>query len=338
MARRDGKVETRLANLQALRHSGELTDVTALALKIWSRGERPEAVRVRIAYLRNAEFKAVADERKPLPVAERPLAARLIAPKGVALKFHLMQLFAAQCQAKPGKTWKSPYPVEPTPLESTCWMGLIAAGAKYEGPGIQVSSEAVNKRRQLTEALKKLETLRLVRRAPSKRGLPRGFALLCENGGSTSAAPVPYTVPTPDESFIELPVDFFTRGWVQLLNTSEIVALLMWLDLLKFGGRVTTEKVPYAYVTGEDRQGWYGLGREAYETHQPLRAFGLLDVWRPEERYRDGKWADYGRDDAAALRCHRIFLEPGGMEYGAYDVILAALKRRDALGEWGRSL
>lgn len=269
-------------------------------------------------------------------MGERPLAARMITPKGVALKLHLTLLFAAQCAARPGKGWKNPYPVEPTPQSEHSWVGLIATIAKYRGPGIQGASVATNKRRQVTEALKKLEGLNLIRPTMGPGRARQGFELLHEGGKSTPAAGVPYTVPVDAEPFVEIPREFFTGGWVHVLTNSEITALLMWLDALKHDASPTSDPTLFVTrVTSAVRQGAYGLGREAYETHQQLDAFQLLDVLRPEKRHYDGKWQEYA-EDSSDLACHRVTLTPDGFTRDAGEVVQEVLQRRDALGDWSR--
>jgi hypothetical protein len=332
---KDGKVEVRLDALRELRR-GELPAVTAEAIRLWQGGLQPTGIRVRRAYLRNDKLKSVEDERKPLPMEERPLAARMITPKGVALKLHLMMLFAAQCSAKPGKAWKNPHPVEPTPQSDYSWVGLIATVARYRGPGIQGASVATNKRRQVTEALKKLEGLNLIRPTKGPGRARQGFDLLHESGKSTPAAGVPYTVPTDAELFVEVPREFFTEGWVHVLTNSEIAALLMWLDALKYDRMATSDPSLFVTrVTSAVRQGAYGLGREAYETHQQLDAFQLLDVLRPEKRHYDGRWQEFAKD-SSDLACHRVALTPNGFNRDAGEVVQEVLQRRDARGDWSR--
>ncbi|WP_030648414.1 MULTISPECIES: hypothetical protein [Streptomyces] len=335
MPPKDGKVEVRLETLRVLRRS-ELPAVTAETLRLWREGRQPAGIRLRRAYLRNDELKSVEDERKPLPMEDRPLAARMITPKGVALKLHLVLLFAAQCAVKPGKTWKTPHPVEPTPQSDHSWVGLMATVAKYRGPGIQGASVATNKRRQVTEALKKLEGLGLIRPTKGPGRARQGFDLLHENGKSTPAAGVPYTVPVDAEPFVEIPREFFTEGWVHVLTNSEIAALLMWLDALKYDASPTSDpSVFVTRVTSAVRQGAYGLGREAYETHQQLDAFQLLDVLRPEKRHYDGRWQEFA-EDSSDLACHRVALTPDGFTRDAGEVVQEVLQRRDARGDWSR--
>jgi hypothetical protein len=258
----------------------------------------------------------------------------MIAPKGVALRMHLMMLFVAHCDAKVGRLWVPYFPVEATP-SLTSWMQLVVANAGYNGPGIQTASVAANKQRQLIAGLKKMRDLGLASfpNGPSHRG----FELLHESGTSEEgSAPIMYTVPIPSESCIELPVTFFTQGWVHLLTTSEIAALLMWLHVTKFSG-FDTEWGRITHVTSAGRQAGFGLSREAYETHKPLAAFGLLDIVRPEKRHYDGKWENF-KEDASDLRCHRAIVRPEGFGEAAYDVVRTVVERRELVGSWERPL
>ncbi|MFF4576286.1 hypothetical protein [Streptomyces sp. NPDC001410] len=333
MAPKDGKVEVRQDQLKQLRQA-ELPAVLSEAQRIWTEGLQPPVIRIRRSYYRNAVMETVLDERKPLPREKRPPSARMIAPKGLTLKLHLTLLFAAQCAAAPNKPWRDVFPIEPTAESSSSWMALVPTVAKYHGPGIQVASEVTNKRRQLTQALKKLEESGLVRPSAGPGRSRKGFMLLHENAKSTAAAPIEYTVPGDADPFLAVPVELFTQGWVHVLTTSEIAALLMWLDALQFFGMKLDNGVIVAAVASDIRAGHYGLGRETYETHQQLDAFGLLDVVRPWQRHADGKW--FGYSDDSDLRCHRVALGPEGFNRDAADVVAKVLARRDTRGDWSR--
>ncbi|MBZ9593498.1 hypothetical protein K7B06_00040 [Streptomyces erythrochromogenes] len=298
---------------------------------------------MRRSYLRLEKFGGVViDERKPLPREERPVSAQMIAPKGLTLKLHLLMLFAAQCEAAPGRKWPQPYPAEPTAQDPDSWMGLVATVARYAGPGVQASATQTNKLRQVVEALKALEKKNLVRSKTGVAGqVKRGVLMECENGKSTVAASIPYTVPKEGEEFVEIPVEFFTHGWIHILTMSEIAAILMWVDVLKFNGRQVSpagaEPVTVGYVDSLDRHGWYGLGRETYQTHQPLDAFRLLEVHPAERRHADGKWQGY-HEEHRDMACHTIVMPPGAFARDAVEAVLKALRRRESTGEWRRPL
>ncbi|MGW7170934.1 hypothetical protein ACWGH3_37795 [Streptomyces sp. NPDC054884] len=340
MRPKDGKVETRLAHLQTLR-SGMLGGVNLVMRQIWASGQKPSSIRVRSAFYRLDEMKVLKDERKPLPTKEQPFAARMVTPKGLHLRLLLTMLYAAQCAVGPGKQWDAPYPVESTAKQPLSWMSLSASISQYAGPGIQLASQDVNRRRQIMTALKTLEGMALVRANTKPGRFTAGLQLLCENGTSTVSSAIPYTMPDDTEMYVEIPVEFFTCGWVHVLTNSEIAALLMWLDRLKYSGVVVGadegDPVTVTYVSGDVRQGLYGLGREAYETHQALDAYQLLDVIRPEKRYDSGKWEGYSKDDSDLL-CHRVSLAPAGFDRDAGTIVEDVLQRRDTGGFWGRPM
>ncbi|WP_267242281.1 hypothetical protein [Streptomyces sp. PR69] len=339
---RDGKVEIRKDQLQALM-GGELPDAIKKAREIHARGKKPQVVRVRRSFVRLEKFGGTVEtERKPLPRAERPLSAQMITPKGLTLKLYLLMLFAAQCEAAVGKEWPQPYPIEPDAQKTDSWEGLVATVAKYAGPGVQASSVRTNKIRQIAQAMKALEEMGLLKSATGIKGqVRRGVLLLCENGKSkdTGAASIPYTVPADDERFLEIPVGFFTNGWVHVLTNSEIAALLMWFDVMKFDAMHVAPEgrapMTVGYVLSNVRHGFYGVGRDTYETHKPLEAFQLLDVHRPSKRYDSGKWKDF-EEDSSGMVCHRVVLRDGAFDKEAGPVVEEVLKRRDATNEWRR--
>ncbi|WP_369360845.1 hypothetical protein [Streptomyces sp. cg2] len=198
--------------------------------------------------------------------------------------------------------------MESTAKHPLSWMSLSASISQYAGPGIQLASEDVNRRRQLTQALKTLESMALVRANTGPGRFSTALQLLGENGTSTISSAIPYTAADDTEPYVESPVEFFTHGWVHVLTNSEIAALLMWFDRLKYAGvEVGAEEgapLTITYVTGDVRQGLYGVGRKAYQTHQALDAYQLLDVIRPEKRYDSGKGEGYSQGESDLL-CHR---------------------------------
>ncbi|MEU6170194.1 hypothetical protein [Streptomyces tanashiensis] len=337
----DPKVEVRKDHLSALR-KGDLPGALEKAREIYGRGCEPSTVRIRRSFIRLEEFGGdVEDERKPLPKDQRPLSAQMISPRGLTLKLYLLMLFAAQCEVPAGKQWLEPYPIEPGPQNTDSWQGLVATIANYAGPGVQAASVRTNKVRQIAEAMKTLEKMGLLASATGVAGQVRkGVLLLCENGKSkkAGAASIPYTVPHDGEEFVEIPVEFFTHGWVHVLTTSEIAALLMWFDVMKFHSTTTLRQadstpLTYGYVLSNVRHGWYGLGRDAYETHQPLEGFGLLTVLRHEKRHLDGKWKDF-KETSEDMVCHRIQLKKEGFGKDAGEAVQKVLHRRHTIGEW----
>jgi hypothetical protein len=257
----EAKIRARLDALTALRTSGALADVMTSSQELATSGRGPKHVRVRRSYLRHDIPRPVDRERNGLPRDQQPPATRLIAPRGVAGRLHLVLLFAAHCQAAPGHQWANRIPIEPDSTQPFSWMGLLGVHARHAPGGRRVASPRVNKARQITEALKKLREQQLVEFPHAGTSRPfRDFQLLCDSGASTEAAPIPYKVARAGHPGVSVPVEFFTRGWVNLLTPSETVAYLMWLDVNQ------NPEHDEPYVTGAERAGHFGLGRDAYET------------------------------------------------------------------------
>ncbi|MFE7779264.1 hypothetical protein ACFU5O_36455 [Streptomyces sp. NPDC057445] len=322
------KIKPRLDALTALRERGALDDVTRAAAELADQGRSPAAVPVRRTYIRHHEIRHVEHERRGLPSEERPPAARLIAPRGVAGRLHLTLLFAAACQAKPGNQWPNRIPIEPDSSHRFSWTRLIGTHARYTPGGNYVASAQANKQRQITQGLKKLRDNLLVEFPHAGTRHPfRDFTLLSESGTSTPAAVIPYKVPKKAETTFDIPAEFFTNGWVHLLTPSETAAYLMWLDVDQ------NPEHDEPYVTGAERAGHYGLGREVYETHSQLEAFGLVDVTPAAGRYDDGKYADYGAEPGMPP-CHRVTILPKGLRRDAGTVLHNVLRGYAATGDW----
>jgi hypothetical protein len=325
-------VKTRIETLAALTRSGMLADAVTAATGLATDGRNPSVVRVRRSYVRHAVPLKVTTERNGLPREKRPPAARLIAPRGVTGRLHLLLLFAAACHAAPGQKWHHTIPIEHGRDQSVSLERLVCAFARHRGGTAYVASPRMNKVRQITQALKTLNDQYLVDLPHRGEHLPfRGFTLLCDSGQSTDNAQIPYRVPKKNEPCIDIPAAFFTHGWVHLLTPSEIVAYLMWLDVNQH-----SEHDEF-YVTGAVRAGAYGLTREAYETHQALDAFGLIDVFLDSDRHGDGKYAGY-HPDGRPPPCHRVTVTEGGLLQDAAARISRSLNQYAATGEWFRGL
>lgn len=327
------RLETRLKTAQALKRNGELEAAMKAASYLHTSGLEPACIRIRRTYYRHDQLRKVESERKPLPRAERPLAAQMIVPRGVALKLHLMMLFAAHCTTAPGSKLRVSVPVESETDGRRSWRGLLAVDAvSSNGAGVQVRSSSENKRRQILKALSKLRDLDLVRFNVGQRNAYDRARLLLETGGSTAAAPISYSVPTQDTSGINVPIEFFTQGWVHLLTPSETVALLMWLDVAQ------NQRQEELFITAAERAGRFGLGREAYETHQALDALGLITIERPPGRHDDGRFDfDFATEGGSAL-CHRLTNVLDTIKQPALPIVTEVLKQAVTLNEWMRPL
>ncbi|WP_330238797.1 hypothetical protein [Streptomyces sp. NBC_00525] len=253
--------------------------------------------------------------------------AHLILSQGVALKFHLMAMFVAQCQTKPGRTWGNSIPLGRRESGATSWLDLMAVSASSGKGSTQASAYTANKLRQFRSALGLLSRRGLADiGVPGARDRYEGFRLLTEDGRSSPAGAVDYRVPREEEETLSIPVQFFTRGWVQVLTKSEIAAYLMWSQL--------SSGAEYHVASWRERAGLFGLSRDVHDTVQALEAYRLLDVMKPRERRGDGTWRGFNR--GAHPFSNRIRINPRGLLRPAHDVVGGVLRKTATLGKWSR--
>ena len=118
-----------------------------------------------------------------------------------------------------------------------------------------------------------------------------------------------------------LPEGFISRGWVHVLEDSEINVLLM--AACGWGG-LSTEDGAIA-VPSEVRLRRYGISRDSFgAAHPMLEKFGLLSVIEVG-RHDDGRSVGYGEDGAAHV--HRLRLLPGGFEEDAFPKVSEVIEQ-----------
>jgi hypothetical protein len=126
-----------------------------------------------------------------------------------------------------------------------------------------------------------------------------------------------YAVPKKtDSSVFSLPATLITKGWLHVLEDSEL-ALLMMVACGRgsepFGAGVVT-------VPGDTRLLHYGIARDPFTSaHRTLEQFGLLEVEKV------GRWGD-GRAMESNKVLHRLKLLPAGLNDGALPAVRQALK------------
>ncbi|KDN78311.1 hypothetical protein DF19_39995 [Streptomyces olindensis] len=245
---------------------------------VWDRGRRPEKIMLRSGLLLSR------------PEDPAPPLAQLLRPRGVALRFYLLAVFEAQCRLGVGDEWTrrgSP------PLKGPgSWSDFIAIDGAYDKPsGTYMPATTwdrdiqVLRRQQIHGALRTLENLRpdagrgLVEMPRTARGGGRdyaAFSLMQETGGGDAQTPALYSVPASRwHTTLSLPVDFFLRGWIQVLQPSEVATWMILRWLAQTYTKVYAESGAYLYAN--DRLGAFRLRRDSYEDAcNRLCEFGLL--------------------------------------------------------------
>lgn len=283
---------------------------------------RPKKMRVRHRFVYRSQPAPgeVSDRRLP-PPQDRPPATRVLSPRGIALRFYLIALCVAQIRTRPGRR-----PSNDLPLwigsDDTGWIDLIAVPVEAQHAGRFSASRSSKKQRQVISALRSLSdpSVQLVHlpNASKRSGKYEGFQL-CEEGGSRRDGEVPdYVVPTATDDTFDLPIGLFTNGWIHLLEDTELAFLMMI-------AHATRRTNPGEWVKIESglRLLHYGLGRDAYEAHKTLQAFGLLSVHVDEDRHDDGKVIDYGQGGQPRLHAFRLL--PDGFDEPAATTIKKAI-------------
>lgn len=285
----------------------------------------PIRLRRGFAYLTSPEGIGTYSDRRVPPRERRPPATRIGTSRGAALRLELTALALAQTRHRAGKRVTNHLPLRPDngadlPMG---WIDLIASPAVHHSGRTSMTAND-KKLRQLNNALDRLEQAGLVGFPPSSgRNVSReGFELLDERGhpGRPAGLPLEYRIPLAREAVFELPKEFVTKGWVHVLEDSEINLLLMAAcgdgNIASAGGVIA--------IPGDIRVRHYGIGRDPFSAAHPmLRRFGLLDVIETN-RHLDGRGVDYA-DDGAHL--HRLSLLPDGFQENALEKVAAVLSR-----------
>ncbi|MGC3994719.1 MAG: hypothetical protein QM779_11505 [Propionicimonas sp.] len=205
------------------------------------------------------------------------------------------------------------------------WTDLVATNAVKSGEGQNYSAVRDKKARSVRTALQTLNEAGLVelRSAPGRAGRYEGFSLRHEAGTQLSGDPRPYQVPGPTEDEVfRLPEGFVERGWLHVLEDSEITVLLMvasargslWI------GRSDMDLEPgEVAIPADARLRRYGIHRDPFSfARKTLEWFGLLTV-REVARHPDGRAEDDER------RLHRLALRPDGFEEEALAKVTGAI-------------
>jgi hypothetical protein len=261
----------------------------------------------------------------------RPPATQIVTSQGAALRLYLTAIAAAQINTKPGNRFINAHPLSGD-SQTTGWDDLLATSAVPSGKGATVSMTRDKKARSIRSALDNLDRagLVLLPGTPGKRGRHNGFTLLNDIGWQNEGEPLQYTVPTYKEDYFLLPAGFVTKGWLSVLEDSEVAVLLM-IACGRYGlGQIHDDfdlLDGEVAIPGDERLRRYGIHRDPFSTaRKTLDWFGLISVREIERHWEDGR----GEDGTTHL--HRLRLIPEAFEANAFDVVRhvldAQLERR----------
>lgn len=311
----------RQARLQSIQQRADVIRVSTDKL-VHAAELSPQAVtdvQFRVGYAFQEVAATEGSDRRLPPVSQRPPLAQLITSRGVALRLHLLALADAQMKTRPGRKPSKTRPIahSPSPTDES-WRHLLPTTAVDQHKR-RVSVDAMDKRlRQIHNGLKRMEEIGLVE-LPNKnheRHKYEDFRLL--NEAVPTRAPdanEPYTAPRKSEATFSVPLSFFTRGWIHVLEDSEIAVLFMVAC-----GRGSLPGNGVAIPSGV-RTRQYGIGRDNFAKNLALERAGLLEV-HTIDRHQDGRAVDFG-DRGASL--HRIRLLREGFDQDALSIMAEVL-------------
>lgn len=272
-----------------MRRTGSVAKASEALDKIWKAGKEPDSIVLRSVLLR-------AD-------GERSRLTKLVLPRGLALRFYLLAVFEAQCRLGTGDLWQNGRPLK----GADSWSTLVAIDGAYDTasgtynavlgsmpPELRDSARAEERWRtrkledlRLRQVKGALRTLEELGQEDSLVSIPRGasgqrlyedFSLMGEGGRGYMPTPYVYSVPirswTTAET-ITLPKDFFLKGWIQVLNPSEVATWLILRMLSQWAPK--KHSVSGVFLTTRPRMQGFGLRDDAWEDGcRRLLEFGLI--------------------------------------------------------------
>lgn len=308
-----------LRNLDLLRPAGdhdyEAQTRTAVR-QVWEEGSQPEAIAIRSGFIvRETRLPGAMSDKDPVPAAvDRPPLARLVAPRGVALRLELIALFVAQC----GRGRSSVANTAVDPAEGVGWRHLVLGPSTSTPGSLAAATQKDNRVRQIKTAFDKLATAEIGLMELPGAGQPSGrYAaprLLVENGTRSTGTAARYRQPQPGASVVTVPANVFLNGWMHVLDDAEIAAWLMFRHRTQLGIRV---------LDGEDRLALYTLRMPTWRKHRTLDAYGLMEVQADPNRRDDGTIDDRPAHGDGLL--HRFAMTDGGLDNLALDIVRATL-------------
>jgi hypothetical protein len=296
----------RLARLETMRTS--VTKATDSLAELVTKSSFTEVlVRKDFVYQVDAPPGDWSDRKLP-PRELRPPAAQLVSPRGASLRLFLTALFEAQARGRPGT-----HPANPRPLKAAgtgkSWLDLLASDARASMSGRTFMNVPDKKLRQLRNTLDRLVSADLVALPNANlKGMKRydDFRLQHEAGTRRNGPNINYTLPrSTDTDVFRLPIELFTKGWIHVLEDTELLFVLM---LAYYAARTPPDGG--MRIDSETRLLHHGISRDGYEAHFMLSWLDLAYVKPDVLRRDDGRVEGFG--EGAKPLPHALRLLPEG--------------------------
>lgn len=279
----------------------------------------PDQLRLRMGYA----FQATAangSSRTAPQRSERPPATRLVSSRGCALRLHLTMIAVAQATCSPGRQPRRTLPLDGG--KGPGWVQLLVTDSEDQRVGEYHLTYKDKKMRSAQGALEQLRRAGLVRlpRMSERRQRYDDAELLDEEGiPILGFDPVEYKVPTVGEPTFSVPADLVRRGWLHVLEDSELAVLLMLsCGLGRIAGEVATA------IPGIVRTQNYGMSQAVYASYATLADLGLLS-FDSMARNADGTVVNYGADEPTLTR---FVLQPEGFKANPARKLRSVLTER----------
>ncbi|MGP4058876.1 hypothetical protein ACTWP6_29365 [Mycobacterium sp. 4D054] len=256
----------------------------------------------------------------------RPPSTRLMSPRGRSLSFFLIALFEAQTRLAAGQqATRNELPLK-ADNDQPGWTDYIATDAQDATEGRIFVDVPTKKARQLQSSLMRLHKEKLVSVPPANGRHRRyeDFVLKREDARPVGDNGV-YSVPEQESDYFTVQASLFTKGWIHVLEDSELVLLLIAARMRNQHGGA-----PQPLASGP-RKLHYGLSRDSFEAgHRVLDYLGILDVISDYQRSADGKVEKFSDRGAQP---HLLRFNPEALDRPALPAIIDTLTEQVAKSE-----
>lgn len=277
-----GRLKTRLNHLERLgnpEHGLTVPQANQAFIDVYEAGSKPKSILIRRSFVARARRIHVAGEHDKTP-RQKPALATAVQPRGVTLKLEMTLLFLAQCATRVSA--QIAYPVQSKTDDQLGLIDFLSTGSQPRENTEFRRSRPGMRARQVANALNALaapdlQLAEVGHRASGKVDTSASMWLNRETGPKTTGDVRRYGAPGRQEAVISIPIEFFTRGWLQVMTDSEIANWLMWRDQGEMRDAAVTT-ADDLFLEAQDRLDIYDLTRDAWDTHQMLTRLGLMTV------------------------------------------------------------